>query len=290
MDDFFFIDDSGSKDWETPYSKSFIENPPKRSEQNLNFWRRNYFVLAGVYLSGDTIAVLNPVINEIKKKYFGTRFVEIKSVWMRNPEKRKKYYIDKFNITEDNLLKFSTEWYGLFSKYQIEIQAFVLDKRYFFKKRSTCTPLQELVQVVFDRVELHPKRDCKIVFDQMDREIKTLKHNSGQIIKISNKEIDLGSFQKKYSHREVIFESSKTSNFLQMADNVAYNVYRQFIDYGDDWDNKDIKRIKMYPFFEKISDNFYCDPKTNRVAGYGLVVIPSPIKIRWCKSTKKPDR
>jgi len=41
---FLFVDDSGSKDWETPYSREFINSPPVRNEQNLNFWRRNYFI------------------------------------------------------------------------------------------------------------------------------------------------------------------------------------------------------------------------------------------------------
>lgn len=289
MSDFFFIDDSGSKDWETPYSKSFVNEPPERNEQNLNFWRRNYFVLAGIYISEELIKEINPKIDRLKINHFGTKHVEIKSVWLRNPEKRKKYYLDRYNIGEEQLLKFTKGWYRFFSKGDMQLQAFVLDKRYFNKKREECTPLQELTQVVFDRVELHPKRCCEIVFDQMDREIKTVKHNSGEILKISNKEINFGSFHKKYSHQKIVFESSKNSNFLQLADTVAYDVYRQFIDHGDDWENRNIKSLGMYSFFEKISNNFYCEDRSGRVSGFGIVVVPSPSKIPWGKSTKKPD-
>jgi len=177
----------------------------------------------------------------------------------------------------------------LFSKYKIQIQAFVLDKRYFgVIKRNEFSPLQMLTQVVFDRVELHPKKDCQIIFDQMDREIKTEKHHSGQMLKISHHEISFGSFHKKYSHKEIKFESSKSSNFLQLADSIAYNVYRQFVDYGDDWDNKDISSPRMYKYFKKISNSFYC--KNDRIAGYGIVLVPSTQKIPWGKSTKKPDK
>ena len=86
---FLFIDDSGSKDWETPFSNDFINNPPTRNTTNLNYWRRNYFVLAGLHITSDTLRKLNPLINKTKIKYFGTKHVEIKSEWLRNPEKRR---------------------------------------------------------------------------------------------------------------------------------------------------------------------------------------------------------
>lgn len=291
MQDYFFVDDSGSKEWETPYSHSYVERLPARNDQNLNFWRRNYFVLAGIYVSSDIIKNLNSDINQIKLKYFKTKHVEIKSVWLRNPDKRKKYYTDPYSVTDDDLLRFTEEWYSLFQKYPLlSLQAFVLDKMYFGRQRLRCTPLQKLTQVLFDRVELNPKKHCEIIFDQMDREIKTEKHLAGQILKISRKEINLGSFYTKYTHRQVRFESSKHSNLLQLADTVAYNVYRQFVCFGDQWHNRKIHRLPTYPFFEKIENNFYCNVSSKKVAGYGIVVVPSPEKIPWRKASKKPDQ
>jgi len=284
---FLFIDDSGSKDWETPYSREFINSPPVRNEQNLNFWRRNYFVLSGLHISVDLMSILNPRINQVKKDTFGTKHVEIKSVWMRNPDKRKKHYLDAFKVTESDLLKFTDKWYKVFEDYRasIQLQAFVLDKRFYKNKRSQCAPLQMLAQVLFDRVELHPSRQCRIVFDQMDREIKSVKHRHGEILKISNKEIDLGSFQKRYSHLPPRFEISKNSNFLQLADTIAYNVYRQFVDFGDVWEDKNAGKLKTYPFFERIADNFYNN--NGRIAGFGIVKIPDPGKIKWGRKNKK---
>ncbi len=288
---FLFIDDSGSKDWETPYAQEFISKPPVRNEQNLKFWRGNYFVLAGVHVSTDTLTSINPEINEIKLKTFHSSHVEIKSVWMRNPDKRKKHYLDPYKISENDLRQFTEDWYKILeeNKAEIQLQAFVLDKRYFKNKRSQFTPLQMLVQVLFDRVELHPSRQCTIVFDQMDREIKSVKHHHGEILKISNKEIDLGSFQKKYSHFPPRFEASKNSNLLQLADTVAYNIYRQFVDYGGIWEDKNSRTLRLYPFLKRISDNFY--HHKGRVAGFGIVKIPDPNKIRWRRkrSFKKPS-
>lgn len=281
MKHFLFVDDSGSKDWETPYSHEFIDAPPVRNTQNINFWRRNYFVLAGLHISADVISSLNPHINSLKIHTFGTKYVEIKSVWMRNPNKRKKHYLTPFGLTENDLLKFTDRWYEIFenNRKNIQLQAFVLDKRFYKNKRFQFTPLQKLVVILFDRVELHPWRKCTIVFDQMDREIKSIKHRHGEILKISNKEIDLGSYQNKYSHQPPRFERSKNSNFLQLVDTVAYNVYRQFVDYGDFWENKKAGTLKTYSFFERIADNFY--NKNGRVAGFGIVKVPDPAKIRW---------
>jgi len=160
----------------------------------------------------------------------------------------------------------------------IQIQAFVLDKRYYKNKRES-TPLQLLTQVLFDRVELHPHKDCIVVFDQMDSEIRSEKHNQGQILKISSKEIDLGSFQKKYFHTKPRFEKSKNSNFLQLADTVAYDVYRQFIEYGDIWEDENADKLKTYPYFARLTPNFY--NKNGKIAGFGVVKVPNPHKKSW---------
>ena len=233
--------------------------------------------------------VLNPKINDLKRTYFGTKHVEIKSDWLRNPNRRKKHYLDKFRISDSNLKKFvEEEWYKIFEENQdkIEIQGFVLDKRYFKNKRNEYTPLQFLTQVLFDRVELHPHKDCVIVFDQMDSEIKSISHNQGQILKISSKEIDLGSFQKKYSHTPPRFEKSKNSNFLQLADTAAYDIYRQFVEYGDIWEDKNADSLKTYSYFDRLSQNFY--NQNGRIAGFGIVKVPDPIKKKWGRKQKTP--
>lgn len=278
---YLFIDDSGSKEWDTPYSRTFVDTPPVRNEQNLNFWRKNYFVLAGLHISNTTLAKLNPQINNLKQEYFNTKYVEIKSEWLRIPEKRKRKYLEPFGITEEKLKEFTEKWYAIFSQNPnaIQVHSFVLDKRYYKNKRERCTPLQILTQVLFDRVELHKSRECNIIFDQMECEIKTEKRNHGHILKISNKEIDLGSFHKKYSHAQPTFEKSINSNFLQLADTAAYNVLRQFIEYGDLWEGAGNERLKIYAYLAKILPNFYTFNK--RIAGFGIVKVPDTSKVRW---------
>lgn len=287
---FLFIDDSGSKQWITPYAYQFAEKPPARTDQNRVFWQDNYFVLAGLHISDELVAKLNPMLNDAKKKYFGTKHVEIRSVNLRNPEKQKKYYIDEFGITKEQLTDFiDNHWYKVFVDHQdeIQLQAFILDKRYYKNQRATKSCLEITSLCLFDRVELHPNKDCVIVFDQMDAEIKSTNHDQGRMLKVANKEVDLGSFREgAYSHTSISFEQSSNSNFLQLADTVAYNVYRQFVDHGDNWEDAENHTLKMYPHFERISDNFFCHPTSKQVKGFGLVKIPDPNGKRWSKSSK----
>ena len=283
---FFFVDDSGSKDWDTPYALEFTKKPPIRDEANLKFWRGNYFVLAGIHISSEAIARVNPHINQIKERFFGTKFVEIKSEWLRNPHQRRKHYLDVYKKDEEQLRGFvENEWYGVFQNFKadVQIQAFVLDKRFYYAKREKVKPFQELVQVLFDRVELHPHSACEIVFDQMDADIKSRKHNQGTILKISRKELDLKSFHAKYSHTNIRFEESLGSNFLQLADTVAYNVFRQFVQYGDSWEGNDGDTLKEYAFFSKIIPNFY--DVNGRIAGCGIVKVPDTKKLKWGHDT-----
>ena len=288
---YLFIDDSGSKQWVTPYAGQFVDSPPARTNQNRVFWQDNYFVLAGLHISQELMAVLNPRLDEAKNSFFGTKHVEIRSVNLRNPEKQKKYYTDKFNITTEQLTDFiDNHWYKVFEDYKddIQLQAFILDKRYYKNARPTTSCLEITSLCLFDRVELHPQKDCVIVFDQMDADIRSTNHDQGRMLKIANKEVNLGSFRNgAYSHTSISFEQSSNSNFLQLADTVAYNVYRQFVDNGDSWETAENTSLKMYPYFERMSDNFFCHPDSKQVKGFGLVKLPDPKGKKWSRTDDK---
>jgi hypothetical protein len=59
-----FIDESGNKEYRTPYSKDFTDNPPP-FEKYENFWRDNYFVLCGVRIKQSDLRIINPRFNEL---------------------------------------------------------------------------------------------------------------------------------------------------------------------------------------------------------------------------------
>lgn len=283
MNNFLFIDDSGSKEWKTPYTQDFVDNPPARTSQNLNFWRDNYFVLAGIHVDSDTMAVLNPIIDQKKIEVFGTKYVELHSANLRNPYKIRKEYLDKYHITIEELRNFMENfWYPIYVNYSLQIIAVIVDKRYFKNLRHDGkTPLEIAAEALFDSTELHPHRECNIVFDQMDGHVKSKKRDQGKVFEIAGTKIDFanGKYENKYSHTSVCFDNSANSNFLQLADIVAYDVWRQFVDYGDEWDihspEGSHRRLPMYPYFEKISDCFYHDTD-NMVSGCGIVKLPDP--------------
>lgn len=283
MKHFFFVDDSGSNQWETPYSRSFVDSPPERSEENLNFWRRNYFVLAGIHLSQDRAKVLNRSINDKKKEVFGTKHIEIKSDWLRNPEKRKKYYLDAHHTDKQTLKQFIDNfWYPLFNPENVIVQAFVLDKRYFASKRNTNTPLSLLTQMIFDRLVKYPVDECIVIFDQMESDIRSIKNAHGEMLQVSKQEINPSPFFGQYSHSEIKFEKSSNSNFLQLADTAAYNIFRQFVDHGDEWENPKGTTLNTYPYFKRIEDCIYCN-EAGLIAGFGIVKFPDLKKVRWAK-------
>ena len=94
----FFVDDSGSRTWGTPYTRDFIVSPPDRNSEYIEYWRRNYFVLAGIHISSEKINNIAAAIESEKQKYFKTKDVEIKSHWLRIPEKRNIHYLRKYPI------------------------------------------------------------------------------------------------------------------------------------------------------------------------------------------------
>lgn len=283
MSNFLFVDDSGSKQWETPFAEDFVKHPPERTPENRNFWQGNYFVLAGVHINSQTMAELNPKINEAKEQYFGTKDAEIHSVDLRNPYRKQKKYFAKYSISPERLKEFIDEcWYPLFSEFDLQLVAIVVDKRYFYSSERQEIPLEIAAKALFDQTETHPHKECHIVFDQMDSQLKASKNEQGKILRIANTEIELddGKYDKKFHHTSVKFDRSCSSNFLQLADTVAYNTWRQFVDYGHEWDHHSTgnnhRELPSYKYFKRIGDNFYCNEK-NAVSGVGLIKVPDPI-------------
>ena len=111
----------------------------------------------------------------------------------------------------------------------------------------------------------------------MESSIKSTKGEQGRILRIADKSIDLGSRQGGgYSHLDIKFERSAKSNFLQLADTIAYNVWRQFVDLGPAQipQEFEFEFDDYYPYFERIQGNFYCRPN-GKMHGYGLITLPT---------------
>ena len=82
-----------------------------------------------------------------------------------------------------------------------------------------------------------------------------------------------------------LFASSKNFNLLQIADLVAYNVYRQFREYGDAWDKPDSPGVPIYPPLRPLLKRFMLGPEHSEtrgvLEGWGIVKWPNERKMRW---------
>ena len=76
------------------------------------------------------------------------------------------------------------------------------------------------------------------------------------------------------------FINSAHSHLIQVADIVAYNVYRQFTDHGEAWETNGIKVLPTYDHFSRLEGKFRTGPD-GRVQGYGVVKFPILNRIRW---------
>lgn len=279
-----FIDDSGSKEYKTPYSRDFTVNAPPYAEYE-QFWRDNYFVLCGVRVSDKSIGELNCSINRIKKKTFGTSKVEIKSDWLRNPHQRKKHYFDPYGVTNESLNAFGQEIIDFIAleKDRLKLIGVVFDKRFYSDKKRNLpegNPLAKTSQVLFERIH-YLNKPHTLIFDQMESSLKVEDGNNRLIVKVLRKNDGMTNvYVQEYKNISGIeFAHSHSENFLQMADICAYNIYRQFMEHGNEWDGHN-STLQTYDYFNRIRQNFISG-RDKQVRGIGLTCIPDVNKTNW---------
>lgn len=297
-----FVDDSGKKEYINPYAKEFISDPPLFKDYPA-FWQDNYFVLCGVRIKQEDLHLINPEINDLKKLYFDSRKVEIKSDWLRNPHQRKKHYLDVFNITPEKLNEFGEKFIDLIGKYkeQLKLIAVVFDKRcHGDAKRKTANgaPLLKTTQVLFERLQYAGGYNI-VIFDQMESSLKLTIGQHDRILNVFQKNEGMEKiYVDKYDKvSDIKFMESCNENFLQIADICAYNINRQFMVFGREWSGMTKKTggsymMGGYSYFDRIRCNFLFHPQTRKVVGVGLCCLPDKEKVNWdilqgCFNNKK---
>lgn len=278
----FFIDDSGSKDYKNPYDKSLSDSLYPWSSATKSWLDDNFFVLCWVYIHTDDMLTIDNEVKALKNRIFGTQYVEIKSVYLRNPKLRKRYYLDKYPVTEESLKDFWDSLFELIDRYQhkLKLIATIFDKRH-YKNRTDPDkqPLLKSVQAIFERVE-HIGKDTHIVFDQMESSLSLEKWKHKWICNIAKWNIWLSqSYIEDYTHiKKIEFQKSHNENFLQIADICSYVIRRQFMEHGKVW-LEWWASCWVYDYFDKIRCNIYTN--SGKAVWYGLIIIPNFQKIQW---------
>jgi hypothetical protein len=297
-----FIDDSGKKEYVTPYSKDFLDKPPE-FDQYPTFWWNDYFVLAGVRVKQEDIGKIDTEISSLKERYFYTHQIEVKSDWLRNPDQRKKHYLDLLKISPEKLNAFGEKFVDIIANHKkdLKIIAAVFDKRYYGNSKRQINegnPLLKTTQILFERIQFAGNYNI-VVFDQMESSLQIKSGQHGKILKVlqENEGLEKIYVEKYDAISDIKFAESSKENFLQIADICAYNIFRQFVQYGREWggckkDNLGKRKMTPYHYFDRIRCNFFYNPLNMQVRGYGLVCIPDINKLNWnllknCFNNKK---
>jgi hypothetical protein len=275
-----FLDDSGRRQYQAPYDPRAIYQPDGLGRA---FWENNYFVMAALVVKSEDVVAIHNAIAELKGTTFGDRDIEIKSDWLRNPHQRAKYYLKPYHLDDVALNRFGQEVTELFATFrqQIKLCACVFDKRY-YKNRKENDPCCNTCQVIFERIEFEMQRadgTCILVVDQMEDSLSPERGKNGEIRDVLlNRRRMKHTFIERYSHlTDIQFRESKRENLLQLADLAAYNIYRQFVDHGREWESQ--SEWSLYPYFQRIKDNFM--HRNGQIRGIGLCKLPDIAKPDW---------
>ncbi|MDQ4122559.1 MAG: DUF3800 domain-containing protein [Acidobacteriota bacterium] len=272
-----FIDDSGTKE--------YADDP---ADYNLNGrGKSRYFVFCGVLLSMSSAGVYGNEIVKLKKAVFGTDKVEIKSHWLRRPEKRLQKYLTPYGLTDADLLHFTDTYYRLLNDADLVLIASVVDKQhmqeaygerawyapavayeYLIQRAQLALPNGESLAVIVDDMSGKTPKGNEYKFN-LQRHHEILKQRGSQLMKMPLPCLST-----------ITFANSQHNHMVQVADVCAYNVHRQFQHFGAEWETSGINNLPLYEHFEKINSKFRQD-SSGRVQGYGIVKIPLINQVRW---------
>ena len=284
-----YIDDSGTKE--------YAESPAGYSDRG---GRSRYFVFAGFFSTTSEGQLLADKIIKLKKRIFGTDDVEIKGNWLSFKEKRERYYLRKYKISDGDLTSFEESIYRAIAYSRVTLIASIVDKiqiqkKYKYPDYTPAIAYDFLCQrVVQERL---PASSIRVVIDDMDGKTPKGRDYRDNLRTQHKKLLTYGTRYRPgvtfapLMAKQIFFDSAK-SNALQVADLIAYNVHKQFRLYGREWDEGDgdedgTKHLPMHPNFARITRRFKQGP-AGRIQGYGIVKAPKlPGGPQWCVIDKK---
>lgn len=248
----------------------------------------NYYVVSGLILREEFVDALSHEFCGLKRAFFRDPGVEIKSNWLRIPGERKKRYCDRYGITENKITAFVEALYNWILATDVVFISGVVDKA--------------LMQKQYIKPH-NPSALGYQVFLQRFQKFLATRHSEGSIIIddftgasiAGNKWRDLLKKQHAKLRQNgcnytgmkfdnisdsLNFADSQAVPLIQVADIAAYNTFRQFKLYGDQWDDPEVSQLSVYEYFNRLLPRYHQGP-SGVFAGFGVVKMPTRTRHQW---------
>ena len=256
---FFYFDESGSRDpsvgtSEKPKDRLYVLLAVGMFEQKWRPFDRK--------ISWLKLELAEHLLQNTKSR-FELADCEVKSNWVRNPGARKGKSRFLHALSAEDLKRLTDTYYQQVVERNTRIIATVIDKRYLYEDTTQEILHKTAYEFVLERIqsymnEYHGKKhQALIVMDDTNRQLNravAMKHALFQ--RVGNQNMHFPAIVEY-----PFFTRSELSNGVQLADLLAYNVYRAFRD-------EDL----AYPYFDKLLPNIYRG--RNRAVLHGLKVWP----------------
>lgn len=270
-----YIDDSGTKEYAT-----------RGEAYGKGGGKSRYFVFGGVLIKTKDAGVFFEQIADLKRRVFRDSGVEVKSNWLRIPKESKRRYYDRYRVDEDALRGFVDDYYGLIASTDLLLIAAVVDKEHMQERYASpwyapAAAYEALLQRVVQ--EVRPPDTVSVFVDDMTGATPLGTQYKANLRKHHDQLRRRGStLVRKLDFSplgDLRFVDSAHSHPVQVADIVAYNVYRQFLEHGEAWEQAQ-KTLPVYDWFLRLGGKFRRGPD-NRVQGYGVVKFPLLNRVPW---------
>lgn len=278
-----YVDDSGDKDYrdDRAYSRSGGPTP--------------LFVFAGLVTSPLEASGIEQSMRTLKRLTFGTPDVEIKANWLKRPRERTRRYLEKYSVTEAQLTAFTDALYEIINDADCQLVGCVVNKKEvqdLYGNRAYHPPAiayECLLQRAQKEMAAY-NGTISVTVDHMTgatpagnqhklnlkRQHERLRKNGSDLVRgVTFDRIEGG----------LSFKDSKDDERLQLADLIAYSIYRQFLDYGPDWEDASSQSLEVYEYLARILSKFW--NRGGIVPGYGIVKFPMNNRVPWNAKTLK---
>ncbi|MCB9896586.1 MAG: DUF3800 domain-containing protein [Planctomycetes bacterium] len=246
-----------------------------------------HFVVAGVVANATEASQLEDELRGLKRAFWGNPDIELKSNWVRIPSARRKNYTDKHGIQQKQIESLLAAVYPWLENAPIRLLAAVVDKQQMEARYKEPHYSGTVAYTVFlQRLQKYAAKvnaTANVVFDDPAGKSPGGFDWRDLLLRLHAKLLKHGCPYTRTTFDRIgtlTFTDSTASPFVQIADQVSYNVFRQFRDHGDAWEDDSLKNLPMYKYFQLMIDMFDQGP-SRQFAGFGVTKWPIDKKVQW---------